>query len=118
MPYSAAALVTSGSLAAPSSIEYSVCTWRWANESAVLTGGRAPQWSCVPAVGFRRATGGEDRLDGTAGGDCDPRTVEVYSGVPTGCVSAQRTDLSQPCRQAPYAGSREPPGSAVAGTSR
>src|SRR3954465_13720834 len=70
MPCSAAALVTSGSLAAPSSIEYSVCTCRCAKESdpavrgdaALLTGGRAPRWSCVPDRRLiRRATGGEDR---------------------------------------------------------
>src|SRR4051812_22821932 len=67
MPCSAAALVTSGSLAAPSSIEYSVCTCRCAKESegALLTGGRAPQWSCVPDRRLiRRATGGEDRRCG------------------------------------------------------
>src|SRR4051812_4690387 len=38
MPCAAAAAVTSGSLAAPSSIEYSVWTCRWANESVLLTG--------------------------------------------------------------------------------
>src|SRR5438309_7762460 len=57
MPCSAAALVTSGSFAAPSSIEYSVCTCRCTNESdagrpvLLLTGGRAPQRSYVPAGG-------------------------------------------------------------------
>src|SRR3954454_10423549 len=62
IPCSAAAFVTSGSLAAPSSIEYSVCTCRWTNESALVTGGRAPRWSCVPDRRcVRRATGGEDR---------------------------------------------------------
>src|SRR3954447_17780069 len=40
MPCAAAAAVTSGSLAAPSSIEYSVWTCRWANESVLLTGVR------------------------------------------------------------------------------
>src|SRR3954447_10179128 len=49
MPWAAAAAVTSGSLAAPSSIEYSVWTCRCANESDELfTGGGTPQWSCVP----------------------------------------------------------------------
>src|SRR5215218_8733029 len=63
IPWAAAAAVTSGSLAAPSNIEYSVWTCRCANESdGLLTGGRAPQWSCVPGRhGLRRATGGEDR---------------------------------------------------------
>src|SRR3954449_6050068 len=63
IPCSAAALVTSGSFAAPSSIEYSVCTCRCAKESdGLLTGGRAPRWSCVPDRRcVRRATGGEDR---------------------------------------------------------
>src|SRR5438445_13265792 len=70
MPCSAAARVTSGSFAAPSSIEYSVCTCRCTKESfpgleagvALLTGGRAPRWSCVPGRRLvRRATGGEDR---------------------------------------------------------
>src|SRR3954447_16390111 len=54
MPCSAAALVTSGSFAAPSSIEYSVCTCRCTKESdepGLLTGGRTPQWSCVPDRG-------------------------------------------------------------------
>src|SRR3712207_9391764 len=61
MPWAAAAAVTSGSLAAPSSIEYSVWTCRWAKES-LLTDGRAPRWSCVPGrQGLRRATGGGDR---------------------------------------------------------
>ncbi len=32
-PSAAAAAITSSSRDAPSSIEYSVCTWRWANES-------------------------------------------------------------------------------------
>src|SRR5947209_12691166 len=80
MPCSAAALVTSGSLAAPSSIEYSVCTCRCTNESdgALLTGGRAPQWSCVPDRRLiRRATGGEDRRCRiSVGGAADPRTAE------------------------------------------
>src|SRR3954470_12506656 len=67
MPCSAAALVTSGSFAAPSSIEYSVCTCRCTNESddGVLTGVGAPHGSCVPGRrGPRRATGGEDRWGG------------------------------------------------------
>src|SRR3954451_8944031 len=66
MPCSAAALVTSGSFAAPSSIEYSVCTCRCAKESdGLVTGGRAPRWSCVPDRRcVRRATGGEDRRCG------------------------------------------------------
>src|SRR3954466_955445 len=53
MPAAAAAAVTSGSLAAPSSIEYSVCTCRCTKESdgVVLTGGGAPQWSRLPATG-------------------------------------------------------------------
>src|SRR5919205_2409492 len=55
MPCSAAAFVTSGSFAAPSSIEYSVCTCRWTKESELLTGGRAPQ-GVVPAP--RRHSGG------------------------------------------------------------
>src|SRR4051812_17120050 len=92
MPCSAAALVTSGSLAAPSSMEYSVCTCRCTNESfdgLLLTGvprwrssgpfagllcscvrsqarsrcGRTPQWSCVPD---RRRSGG--RPVGKTGG--------------------------------------------------
>src|SRR3954469_17049244 len=53
MPAAAAAAVTSGSLAAPSSIEYSVCTCRCTKESdgGVLTGGGAPQWSRLPVAG-------------------------------------------------------------------
>src|SRR5918998_5465577 len=80
MPCSAAAFVTSGSLAAPSSIEYSVWTCRCAKESdELVTGGRAPQWSCVPGrQGLRRATGGEDRRasppERRLGFDPDPRT--------------------------------------------
>src|SRR4051794_41823578 len=61
MPWAAAALVTSGSFAAPSSIEYSVCTCRCTNESdvdGVVTGGRAPQGSCVPG---RRDPAGDRR---------------------------------------------------------
>src|SRR4051794_41848355 len=72
MPCAAAATVTSGSLAAPSSIEYSVWTCRCANES-VLTGGGAPQWSCVPG---RRGPRGRDDGQATGGGDrqgCVPR---------------------------------------------
>src|SRR3712207_9563422 len=63
---SAAALVTSGSLAAPSSIEYSVCTCRCTNESddGVLTGLGAPHGSCVPG---RRGSGGRP-AGGTRGG--------------------------------------------------
>src|SRR4051794_41754316 len=64
MPCAAAATVTSGSLAAPSSIEYSVWTCRCANES-VLTGGGAPQWSCVPG---RRGPRGRDDGQATGGG--------------------------------------------------
>src|SRR3712207_7484902 len=62
---SAAALVTSGSFAAPASIEYSVCTWRCTNESddGVLTGVGAPHGSCVPG---RRGSGG--RPAGKTGG--------------------------------------------------
>src|SRR3712207_9106095 len=62
---SAAALVTSGSLAAPSSIEYSVCTCRCTNESddGVLTFVGAPHGSCVPG---RRGSGG--RPAGKTGG--------------------------------------------------
>src|SRR3712207_9195499 len=69
---SAAALVTSGSLAAPSSIEYSVCTCRCTNESddGVLTFVGAPHGSCVPG---RRGSGGRPagetrRSRGPAGG--------------------------------------------------
>src|SRR5438270_3860805 len=52
MRWSAAALVTACSFAAPSSIEYSVCTCRFAKESdGLLTGGRAPQWSNLPTDG-------------------------------------------------------------------
>src|SRR4051812_49873590 len=65
MPCAAAAAVTSGSLAAPSSIEYSVWTCRCANES-VLTGGGAPQWSRVPG---RRGPRGRDDGQATGGGE-------------------------------------------------
>src|ERR687890_1499280 len=69
IPCSAAALVTSGSLAAPSSIEYSVCTCRCTNESddGVLTGLGAPHGSCVPG---RRGSGG--RPAGKTGGGVGP----------------------------------------------
>src|SRR5215203_5198392 len=75
MPCSAAAAVTSGSLAAPSSIEYSVCTCRCANESVLLTGGGAPQWSCVPRPGCsgRRPVG---KTGGRSGG-CVSRVAGV-----------------------------------------
>src|SRR3954466_7156207 len=109
MPWGAAAAVPSGSLAAPSSIEYSVWTCRCANES-VLTGGGAPQWSYVPGRrGPRgpddgRATGGEDRqccvlgvrrcvgvlLCPSAGSEPVPpilAPLEVYSEGLTGRVS-------------------------------
>src|SRR3954451_14094902 len=73
MPAAAAAAVTSGSFAAPSSIEYSVCTCRWTNESdGLLTGGGTPQWSCVPGGReLHRATGGEDTFRWV-----DPRIAE------------------------------------------
>src|SRR5215218_695589 len=84
MPAAAAAAVTSGSLAAPSSIEYSVCTCRWTNESdGLLTGGRAPQWSCVPGGGkLQQATGGEDAVRWV-----DPRIAEgVLRGSDRTCL--------------------------------
>src|SRR3954470_23887041 len=99
MPCSAAALVTSGSLAAPSSIEYSVCTCRCAKESdgALLTGGRAPRWSCVPDRRLiRRATGGEDRRVRGSRWVHDPGPVSilalaaVYAEGLTGRVSPGR----------------------------
>src|SRR3954468_16431848 len=73
MPAAAAAAVTSGSFAAPSSIEYSVCTCRCTNESdGLLTGGGTPQWSCVPGGReLHRATGGEDTVRWV-----DPRIAE------------------------------------------
>src|SRR3954466_4042551 len=118
MPCAAAATVTSGSLAAPSSIEYSVWTCRCANES-VLTGGGAPQWSCVPGRRGPRgrddgqATGGEDRqccvlgmlrcvgvlLCPSAGSGPMPpilAPLEVYSEGLTGRVSSHRTDPRGP----------------------
>src|SRR4051794_23331030 len=57
MPAAAAAAVTSGSFAAPSSIEYSVWTCRCTNESegVLLTGGAAPQGRACPAG--RNSTG-------------------------------------------------------------
>src|SRR4029453_8744440 len=101
MPCSAAAFVTSGSLAAPSSIEYSVWTCRCANESVLLTGDGAPQWSCVPdRRELRQATGGEDRQGCVLGvrlfGLLLPILAppEVYSEGLTGRVSSHRTDPS------------------------
>src|SRR3954447_25867107 len=94
IPCSAAALVTSGSFAAPSSIEYSVCTCRCAKESdELLTDGRAPRWSCVPDRRcVRRATGGEDRQvlfcrarstggGSTCGGSVGGRSILALSEV-------------------------------------
>src|SRR3954465_12504959 len=77
MPCAAAAAVTSGSLAAPSSIEYSVWTCRCANES-VLTGGGAPQWSCVPG---RRGPRGRDDGQATGGEDRQGCGLGVRGGV-------------------------------------
>src|SRR3954464_10927847 len=80
MPCAAAAAVTSGSLAAPSSIEYSVWTWRCANESdELLTGGGTPQWSCVPGregapAGDRRGRPVCEAPSGGGSGSPDPRT--------------------------------------------
>src|SRR4051812_50217098 len=85
MPAAAAAAVTSGSFAAPSSIEYSVCTCRWANESdGLLTGGRTPQWSCVPGGReLHRATGGGDPVRGI-----DPRIFEgLHRGADRTCLA-------------------------------
>src|SRR3982751_666132 len=119
MPWAAAAAVTSGSLAAPSSIEYSVWTCRCAIESVLLTGGGAPQWSCVPGRRGPRgrddgqATGGEDRqccvlgvlrcvgvlLCPSAGSGPVPpilAPLEAYSEGLTGRVSSHRTDPSHP----------------------
>src|SRR6476661_7426031 len=52
MPCSAAALVTSGSLAAPSSIEYSVCTCRCTNESDGLLTSTPRRRSSCPFAGL------------------------------------------------------------------
>src|SRR4051794_22305012 len=92
MPCSAAALVTSGSFAAPSSIEYSVWTCRCTNESVdgVLLTVAACSSQVVRArpSGIRRGrpagkTGGAVVRGVRAGGCPDPRTTEVYSGGPT-----------------------------------
>src|SRR3954469_4903020 len=68
MPCAAAAFVTSGSLAAPSSMEYSVCTCRWTKESDPPDGAAlltvllcSSQVVRARPGGTRRATGGEDR---------------------------------------------------------
>src|SRR3954468_23388352 len=95
MPCSAAALVTSGSLAAPSSIEYSVWTCRWANESDVLlTGGGAPQWSVrawpegTPGVGEKPG----DRWGRPVGCWVDPRTPGgLLRGSDRTCLLTVRT---------------------------
>src|SRR3954471_17041211 len=73
MPAAAAAAVTSGSLAAPSSIEYSVCTCRCTNESdGVLTG----TWcSSVVVRARRKGTPTGDRRGDTVRG-VDPRIAE------------------------------------------
>src|SRR4051794_41817829 len=88
MPCAAAALVTSGSLAAPSSIEYSVCTCRCTNESdgdGVLTGGPAPQRACVPGrrdpAGDRRGRTGGVWGGGGGGGPRLPPGAGVPPGV-------------------------------------
>src|SRR6476661_7063895 len=100
MPWAAAAFVTSGSFAAPSSIEYSVCTCRCAKESedeGLLTGVR-----CSSVVVRARPAGGPsgDRrgrpacvrlvlvADGARQVQClILALVEVYSAGLTGRVS-------------------------------
>src|SRR4051812_35112641 len=89
MPSAAAALVTSPSLAAPSSIEYSVCTCRCTkfSEAGVLTLRGAPHGSCGRLFPRREqgrrsiwVTGGEGRsvlLAGHQGRCTDPRTSAV-----------------------------------------
>src|SRR6476619_6354274 len=105
MPCAAAAAVTSGSLAAPSSIEYSVWTWRCANESdELLTGGGTPQWSCVP--GREGAPAGDRRgrpvCEAPREGARDTpilALLEVYSEGLTDRVAHRRTDRSHPSRE-------------------
>src|SRR3954467_1093536 len=102
MPAAAAAAVTSGSLAAPSSIEYSVCTCRCTNESdGLLTGCGTPQWSCVPGGReLHRATGGEDTVRWV-----DPR---IADGVLRGSDRTCRLTVRTPCPP-PLARSRRAP---------
>src|SRR4029450_184900 len=106
MPWAAAAAVTSGSFAAPSSIEYSVCTWRCANESdpadrgVLLTGGGAPQGSWGrdrrgrPAV--RQGRSGW-RSGWRFGGAPILALVEVYSEGLTGRVFSHADRSVTPC---------------------
>src|SRR6476469_4567176 len=99
MPAAAAAAVTSGSFAAPSSIEYSVCTCRWTNESdGLLTGGGTPQSSCVPdGRELPRATGGEDTVRWV-----DPRIAEgVLRGSDRTCLVTPDGSVTPASGQSP-----------------
>src|SRR3954454_22108798 len=94
MPAAAAAAVTSGSFAAPSSIEYSVWTCRCTNESegVLLTGGAAPQGRACPAG--RNSTGrpaGKTRSGGSI-----LALPKVYAEGLTGRVFSHGTEQSQP----------------------
>src|SRR3954447_1734999 len=94
MPAAAAAAVTSGSLAAPSSIEYSVCTCRCTKESdgVVLTGAVLLSGRACPPPAKRRATGGEDRQCGRGGGTGLRRYGVEAGGAP---ILALRTVYSE-----------------------
>src|SRR5688500_16225725 len=103
MPCAAAAAVTSGSFAAPSSIEYSVWTCRCTNESdsadreltVLLTGGAAPQGRACPAG---RNSSGRPAGKTRSGGSI-LALPEVYSEGLTGRVfsHADRSVTSAPC---------------------
>src|SRR4051794_27734628 len=119
MPSAAAALVTSPSLAAPSSIEYSVCTCRCTKfpEAGVLTLRGAPHGSCGRLFPRREqgrrsiwVTGGEGRsvlLAGHEGRCTDPRTSAVV------LRGSDRTCLGDPDHSVtavPPAPARDPTG--------
>src|SRR3954454_17732440 len=91
MPSAAAALVTSPSLAAPSSIEYSVCTCRCTkfSEAGVLTVRGAPHGSCSRLFPHRDRGGGSIWVTGGEG-----RFVVLVSRYWRGLVLGSRIRVS------------------------